>query len=459
MGFMARLKLVLIGAGSTVFTQRLVADIILAGEAHLWELALVDIDPVTLEAVRRLVGKMLLAKGAKIPVSATTDRCEVLRGADFVVTTIAVGGRKGWQRDIEIPRRHGIFQPVGDTAMPGGISRAMRMIPQMLAIARDVDDLCPDAYFFNYSNPMTAICRAIRRETGVPVVGLCHGVHHVEGQIAKFLGVEGERISSFGIGLNHLTFLTRLRLDGADAVPLIQARLAEQAPGLDAELASKKVWDNVVEGRAPRFSDNPFSWGIFRQYGVFPCAMDRHAVEFYPERFPNGLYCGHTLGRDAFPIDARIALGDTWYDEMLAIARSPDPLPPAYYENVPGESEQLLQIIHSLIYDRKEVFSVNLPNTGQASWLPRDAVVECNAAALGGGFAALLADSLPLALMAKLNAKIQAVEITVDAAVRGSRDLMIEALMADGTVGTPELARRLTDDLIEGHREFLPQFA
>ena len=160
-------------------------------------------------------------------------------------------------------------------------------------------------------------------------VGLCHGVHHVEGQIARFLGVEGERISSYGIGLNHLTFLTRLRLDGADAVPLIQSRLTEQAPGLQAELAGKMVWDNLVAGRAPRFSDDPFSWGIFRQYGVFPCAMDRHAVEFYPERFPDGLYCGHTLGRDAFPIDERIALGDTWYDEMLAIARSPDPLPPA----------------------------------------------------------------------------------------------------------------------------------
>ena len=146
---MAALKLVLIGAGSTVFTQRLVADIILAGEAHLWELALVDIDPVTLQAVEKLVAKMLLAKGAAIPVTATTDRRAVLRGADFVVTTIAVGGRKGWQRDIEIPRRHGIFQPVGDTAMPGGISRAMRMIPQMLDIARDVADLCPGAHFFN----------------------------------------------------------------------------------------------------------------------------------------------------------------------------------------------------------------------------------------------------------------------------------------------------------------------
>lgn len=456
---MARHKLVLIGAGSTVFTQRLVADIILAGEEHLWELALVDIDPVTLDAVDKLVGKMLVAKNADIPVTATTDRREVLKGADFVVTTIAVGGRKGWQTDIEIPRRHGIYQPVGDTAMPGGISRAMRMIPQMIAIANDVADLCPDAHFFNYSNPMTAICRAIRRETGVPVVGLCHGVHHVEGVLARFLGVEEEALSSFGVGLNHLTYLTRLRYKGADAIPLFHAKLDEQEPSLAKELAEKAVWDNIVTGRAPRWSDDPFSWGMFRKYSIFPCAMDRHAVEFFPERFPGGAYCGHRLGVEAFPIDERIGLGDTWYDEMLEIANSPDPLPRSYYENVPGESEQLLEIMHSLLYDRREVFSVNLPNTGAAPYLPKDAVLEVNAAAVGGGFAALQADPLPPALVAKLCAKIEAIEITVDAATTGSRDMMVEAMLADGAVGTPDQARALTDELIEAHREHLPNVA
>ena len=456
---MSRQKLVLIGAGSTVFTQRLVADIILAGEADRWELALVDIDPVTLEAVDKLVGKMLHAKGAAIPVTATTDRRTVLAGADYVVTTIAVGGRAGWQRDIEIPRTYGIFQPVGDTALPGGISRAMRMIPQMIAIARDIAELCPDAVFFNYSNPMTAICRAIRKDTGVPVIGLCHGVHHVEGVIARFLGVEEGSIASFGIGLNHLTFLTRLFHNGTDARPMIHARLREQKAGLEAELAGKEVWTNIVEGRAPRYADDPFSWGMFEDYSIFPCAMDRHAVEFYPERFPGGDYFGRKLGREAFPIDQRIALGDTWFDEMLAIAHSDTPLPKTYYENVPGESEQLLEIMHSLQRDERKIFSVNLPNVGQAAYLPRDAIVECNAAAIGGGFAALMADELPLALIAKLQSRIAAIEITVDAALKGSRELMLEALLADGAVEDAHIARSLRDDLIEAHRAHLPQFA
>ena len=456
---MARQKLVLIGAGSTVFTQRLIADIILAGEADKWELALVDIDPVTLVAVDKLVSKMMDAKGVDIPVTATTDRRTVLSGADYVVTTIAVGGRAGWQRDIEIPRNYGIFQPVGDTALPGGISRAMRMIPQMIAIARDVSELCPDAVFFNYSNPMTAICRAIRKETGVSVIGLCHGVHHVEGVIARFLGLEEGSISSFGVGLNHLTFLTRLFHHGVDARPLIHAKLREQKAGLGGELADKTVWANIVEGRAPRYADDPFSWGLFEDYSIFPCAMDRHAVEFYPERFPGGEYFGHKLGREAFPIDDRIALGDTWFDEMLAIAHSDEPLPKVYYENVPGESEQLLEIIHSLQRDERKMFSVNLPNQGQAPYLPLDAIIECNSVAIGGGFVPVMADALPPALIAKLQSKLAAIEITVDAALKGSRDLMLEALLADGAVADADLARALRDDLIDAHRAHLPQFA
>lgn len=456
---MSRHKVVLIGAGSTVFTQRLVADIILAGEADKWEIALVDIDAKTLDAVDKLVGKMLVAKGANIPVTATVDRREVLPGADFVITTIAVGGRKGWQTDIEVPRRHGIFQPVGDTAMPGGISRAMRMIPPMVAIARDIAELCPDAHFFNYSNPMTAICRAIRKETGVPVVGLCHGVHHVEGQIARFLGVEDGSISSFGVGLNHLTFLTRIRHNGADAIPLIHEKLREQKATLDSEIAAKENFPNIVTGRAPRYSDDPLSWGIFERYSVFPVAMDRHVVEFFPERFPGGAYCGKILGREAFSIDGRIALGDTWYDDMVAIANSPDPLPKSYYENVPGESEQLLEIMHSLIGDERKVFSVNLPNEGAAPWLPEGAILEVNGAALADGFAALVADPLPAALVAKLNSKIAAIEITVDAALTGNRDLFIEALLADGSVTDTGKARALMEDLIQAHRQYLPQFA
>jgi alpha-galactosidase len=452
-------KLVLIGAGSTVFTQRLVADIILSGQADRWELALVDIDPVTLDAVDRLVRKMMSFKGVTFPLVSTTNRREVLEGADFVVTTIAVGGRRGWELDVQVPRKHGIYQPVGDTMMPGGISRAMRMIPQMVAIAEDIKELCPRAYFFNYSNPMTAVCRAIRVKTGVPVIGLCHGVHYVEGVLERFLGKEEGSITSFGVGLNHLTFLTDIRCNGEDAMPMLKAKAAEQRPLLQQEIRDKTDWPNTITGRAPRYSDDPFAWSLFDRYGVFPVALDRHITEFYPERFPHGRYYGRTLGVDAFSIDGRIALGDTWFDEMLAVARSADPLPESYFNNVPGESEQLVEIMQSLLLDQRHVFSVNMPNHGAVPGLPWDAVLEMPASAGGPGLMPLQSRPLPPALTAKLLAKIAAIEVTVEAALTGSFDLFVEALLTDGSVSDPDAASALARDLIEAHKTHLPLFA
>jgi alpha-galactosidase len=171
-----RAKVVLIGAGSAVFTRRLVSDMLFSANPDMWELALVDIDETALTAVTALVRKIMASAGITIPVTASLNRRDVLPGARFVVTTIAVGGRRGWEKDIQIPREYNIYQSVGDTTMPGGISRAMRMIPAVVDVARDVQELCPTATFLNYSNPMTMICRAVRKATDVPVVGLCHGM-------------------------------------------------------------------------------------------------------------------------------------------------------------------------------------------------------------------------------------------------------------------------------------------
>lgn len=457
---MERHKLVLIGAGSTVFTQRLVSDLILSDDPSRWEVALVDIDAEVLEMTHRLVSKMLDARGADIAVSATTDRRKALPGAKNVVTTIAVGGRRGWELDVQIPRKHGIYQPVGDTVMPGGISRAMRMIPEMVAIAKDVQELCPNADFFNYSNPMTAVCRAVRKATGAPLIGLCHSISHVEGVfLPAFLGVEPGTISTFGVGLNHLTFLLNVFYKGQDAWPLIREKLDQQRDSRWQEIAEKKEFPNLVKGRAPRYSDDPFAWGFFEDYGVFPVMMDRHASEFFPERFPGGEYYGKRLGIDAFPIDLRISQGDDIYDEMVRLAVGEEPLPEDFFQKVPGEHEQLLEIILSRINDDRGVFSVNLPNSGAVSNLPDDAVIEVPAAATGRGFSQLHSGPLPDVLAAILLKKIAAIEVTVEAALQGSRELFVEALLLDGSVKNREAAEALCTDLINGHRDHLPQFA
>ena len=188
-----RQTVVLIGAGSVVFTQVLVADFARTCPPEGLRLALVDTNPDALGVIARLVRRMVELLRADIEVAATTKRRDALPGADVVVTTVSVGGRRAWEQDVFIPRRYGVFQPVGDTAMPGGISRAARMVPALVAIARDVTALCPEALFFNYANPMSANCLAIRRATGAPVVGLCHGTFRTERYLAALVGVPGPR--------------------------------------------------------------------------------------------------------------------------------------------------------------------------------------------------------------------------------------------------------------------------
>ena len=279
-------KIVLIGAGSAVFTKGLVADLIQSPALGPWVLGLVDIDPEALETAEGLSRRMVEATGADIDVQASEERRDLLPGADIVVSTIGVGGRRAWEADVFIPRTYGIYQPVGDTVMPGGISRAMRMIPALVGIARDVAEQCPRAWFFNYSNPMTANCWAVRKATGVPVIGLCHGTFDVSRQLTQFVGAPPEettrpadapqtawtvRPADWTVrfaGLNHLTFIHDLRWRGRDMWPVARERLGDGS-------ASPSTFG----------IDNPFSWSLFEAYGAYPSANDRHVTEFFPERF------------------------------------------------------------------------------------------------------------------------------------------------------------------------------
>ena len=166
-------KMVLVGAGSAMFTQGIVIDWIKQRPEGEWEIALVDINPVILEATEKMVRRYMEATDRPAKITAAVDRRDVLDGATIVICTIGVGSRRAWEQDVFVPRQFGINQPVGDSVAPGGVSRAMRMIPPMVAIASDCDRMCPNARFINYGNPMTAVVRALWRKTNVRAVGLC----------------------------------------------------------------------------------------------------------------------------------------------------------------------------------------------------------------------------------------------------------------------------------------------
>lgn len=427
-------KIVLIGAGSAMFTQGLVADLILSGKE--WELGLVDIDPEALAVADGLSRRMVAFKHAPITISASTERNELLSGTDVVVSTIGVGGRQAWLADVQIPRRYNIYQPVGDTTMAGGISRAMRMVPALVAIAADVKRLCPQALFINYANPMTVNCWAIRRATGVPVVGLCIGVYDVQLELARFIGAPPEQVQARAAGINHFTWIYDLRWNGQDAWPLVRERLAAQPP-----------------------HDNPFSWSLFEAYGAYPAVNDRHVSEFFPERFPGGRYYGRTLGVSAYSIEQTIEQGQAIYEQMRAQAEGMVPISEHMFERSEGEHGQLVEILQAIQHDNHALYTANLPNAGLLPSLPADAVLEMTCEATAVGLQPVSAEDMPKRLLPPLMRRIAVHELTVQAALSGDRTLLREAMLLDGCVSESSVAGRLVDELLRAHKAFLPQFA
>ena len=435
-------KIVLIGAGSASFTRGLVADFVRRGEAV--DLALVDVDAEALRVAEGLAGKMIAAGQAPIRLGASVDRRVALKDATAIICTVGVGGRRAWERDVFIPRKHGIYQPVGDTVMPGGTSRALRMVPAMVGVAEDVLNLAPEALFFNYGNPMATVCRGIRKATGANVTGLCHGVHHVGQYLAKALGVEVSRVKYTAVGINHLTWFTEVRADGEDAMP-----------GLRRVAAAKRL-KGFLDDNAE--VENAFSWRLFELFGAFPAVLDRHVTEFFPQFFADGKYDGKTLGVDAYSFEDTIARGDRGYAEMRELALSDRPLPEGYGARRSGEHEQVLEIIDSIRRDAGRVYSVNLPNRGQVPNLPDEAIVESPAVADGSGLRPLAQPPLPAGIVGTLATRFAWVETVVEAALEGSRAKFLQALVLDGAVDSLEQATKLADELLAAQAEYLPQF-
>ncbi|MBP6964288.1 MAG: hypothetical protein KBC96_07780 [Armatimonadetes bacterium] len=434
-------KYVLIGAGSAMFTRGMVADLIQRGQEC--DLALVDIDPEALEVAEGLTRKMIEARKSPITLSAFLDRRDVLPGATAVICTIGVGGRRAWEQDVFIPRKYGIYQPVGDSVMPGGTSRALRMIPSMVSIAEDVLDLAPNALLFNYGNPMGPVCRGVRKATGANMVGLCHGVFHVAHHLSQVLGADPTRINYAAVGMNHLTWFTDVRIDGQDAMPKL-LQIADERVGQLGEHGPDAI--------------DVFTWQMMKLFGAFPAVLDRHITEFFPQFFRTGDYYGKKLGGDAFSFEGTIAAGDRIFDEMKEVAASKEPLGEEFFERIGGEHEQVMEIIESIRTDAGRTYSANLPNTGQVPNFPKDAIVEGPCVADGSGMHPIAQPPLPSGIVGTLATRLAWVETTVEAALEGSRDKFIQALVLDGAVESMETAEKLADELLATQAEYLPQF-
>ncbi len=432
-----RRKIVLVGAGSAVFTKGLVLDIIERREEQ-WHIALVDTDERVLRIIERVCRKMIAQTGSDTELSASANRCDVLAGADYVVSTIGVGGRRAWEQDVFIPRKYGVYQPVGDTVGPGGVSRAMRMIPQLVDIANDVKKLCPKATFISYSNPMTMNCMAVRRATGVPVVGLCHGVKNGVRRVAKFVGVPHEEIHFTACGLNHMVFCYHMRRNGEDFFPAFIRRLDEVAP----------------EGR----SIGQLTESFIRRNHTYVVSDDRHFSEFVPATTGKGAYFGKTLGVESFSFEGTIREGDEEFARYESYAASDAPLPGEFFEREEGEHEQLMEMIAAMHQDKAAVFYANLPNNGALANLPDCTVIERPALFSGSGIQPVQLTDFPAFLLPAMMRYAAIYEVAVEAALKGDRKLL-EVAVEEATLPIGrEAVHKMTEELLAAQGAYLPQF-
>jgi alpha-galactosidase len=448
-------SIVLIGAGSTVFTPGLMRDLVGSGTFEGWTVHLVDLNAEAAEVMARVGARMAEARGADLTFVPHTDRREALPGARIVTTTIAVGAAEGWRLDLEVPSRYGIAQTVGDSVGPGGVLRALRHVPELVAIARDVADLAPQAQLVNYSNPLSANVRGVTAETGVATIGLCHGTAHTLARLNADLGLSGRsaEVHATFAGLNHLCWLLDYRLGSEDLYPRLAALVADNAGGQDAPSTS-------TEG-----VHLPVSADLFRTFGRYPAPGDRHVAEFFGWYLRSGAGVG--VDEDHLPWGLQGGRDDTirYIDQKGDLwqrlhDQADGKLPAAPVDGDDQEAERLVSIAEALVTGREHVeLAVNLPNAGAIANLPPDAVVEVPAVVGARGVTGLSVGPLPSAIAAVLTARAEQQELTVQAALRGDRALAVQALALDPLVPSPAVARMILDDAVRAHGRTLGAFA
>ncbi len=220
-------KIAMIGAGSLVFGKTLMSDFLATPALAGSEYRLMALTRTRLGKMQAFVKRMIKDNGVEAKVTATTDRREALRGADYVVVMIQAGGVAEFRQDYEIPLKYGVDQCIGDTIGPGGVFRALRHIPALLEIARDMRELCPNALLLNYANPMAMCCWALGRVRGLEFVGLCHGVQTTLDLISSYTDVPKEEIDHLAAGINHMAWFLKLEPPGHGPLPGAQAQFRE----------------------------------------------------------------------------------------------------------------------------------------------------------------------------------------------------------------------------------------
>jgi len=450
-------KITIVGGGSTHWGPRLLTDFANTPSLHDADVALVDIDESALPRMLTIAKHIVTSCDVAMHVTATTELPRGLEGADFVVTALSVGGFESMAHDIEVPARYGIFQPVGDSVGPGGISRSLRSIGVVLDIAREVERTAPDALLLNVSNPLTALCRAVTSQTAVRTVGLCNELVGMLFWLSLVFDADMRAIDPVVAGVNHFPLVTSLRIGEQDGFALLREALADPealAGALWMEPPAQSHWQRIDPSRDWRKADvlynNRLKLAVLERFGVMPGSADTHVAEFVPWFVQAASDQGRRWGVHHYGIDGHRAdkvEDDEWAAELEAGAEVP---------RWPS-GELVAPLIDSIVTGTERHLPVNLPNTGQVMGLPDGVIVECMGVVDAAGVRPRDTAS-PGALTEHLRRVVTSQELTVQAALDEDRGQVLHAMLADPIAGTLpwEHVTAMTDELLNRTSAWLP---
>jgi len=455
-------RIVIVGGGSYHWAPRLLCDFANTPSLAGSEVILHDLDVERLKLMEELGGEIARRRGIGLTTIAEPDRQRALVGADFVVTCFSVGGFDSMQHDIEIPQRFGIRQPIGDSVGPGGILRALRSVPVLLAVARDVETIAPNAWFVNVTNPLTALCRSVTRETAVKTVGLCNEWVGATFNLSLALDCRMQDLDPVLVGVNHFPLATELRVNGEDGFAKLHElmddpdRAAVEPIWMDPPPLMKwtKVSPAAHWSKLDVIANNAVRFEVLRRFGVFPGSGDHHSVEFMPGFVHPGNDYGsgwrvHHYGMEGHRADAA---ADVDHYESVRDASDVSRMP---------SGELVATLLDGIVTGNARSLPVNLPNEGNVTNLPDGSVVEIMGVADHSGVHGRDHATAP-GIMGEFLRRINVVqEWTVQAAITGDRTLVLEAMMADPMAG--QLAYddivTMTGEMLDATARWLPQFA
>jgi alpha-galactosidase len=435
-------KIAFIGAGSWGFTRKLVRDLLTFPLLENSTIALMDINAERLDFASRAVKKIVELGNYPAQVIATQDREEALRDADFVVVTILAGGVDIWRHDIEVPKEYGVDINIGDTRGPSGIFRALRTIPHMLDIARDMERLCPNALMLNYTNPMAMLCRALQRETSIQLTGLCHSVQGTAEMLAGWIGAPMEEITYTCAGINHMAWYLHYEWKGEDAYPLVHKAITERPEVYNEEIVRNEMYlalDHYVTESSGHNSE--YNWWFRKR----PDLIEK--------------YCTHGTGWNpgeyAYVVKRYVERESNWREEAREWFASDTPI------DLERGHEYAAYIMNAIMGGEPFEFNGNVRNTGLITNLPQDACVEVPVWASHKGLSPVYVGALPpqCALLTNLSSSIE--EMAVEAAISGDPRLVYQAIAHDPlTASVLSLAeiKEMVNCMLEKNRDYLPTF-